>query len=621
MNMNRYCYLILVGGLGLLLSACGSVQPHNSLAPPQNSAAFTAGTNPPTSMKAGGTITLAATDTSGADISWSVSCKSSQCGTFTPSVTADAASTSFRAPTVVPAGGTVTIAATPVTGNSTSASATINIGEAATSLSDGTYVFHLSGVDSNVINGISNYYVAGAFTIAGGSITGGEQDFVDYYDSATDTFDPASSSIQSTADGNLQIVLSTVGPDWSVGVNGVETINASVVSSSSALISEFDSFGSSTGTLDRQAGSPATPSLGYAFFVSGLDQAAIPLGLGGVINVDGSGTISGNGSVLDINDGGVITQNQTFEPSTVTVPDAFGRVQFNLVPSANAGIPSLTLTGYVVDGTTIQVVEGMDDFMGDIGGTLLGQSSNTGNFGNGSVAGATYVVSAEGVDTNGPLQLAGALTFNASGGSMAGNITFNDLAGQVVTTNVTSGTYSVDATGRVTITGLTAGALGPASLRLYLDGNGNALTVSMDSSEVTAGSSFQQTVGASLTASSYSISADGTSPPTESTQPWAPLSDSNVPWSAVGIISADGSGNLTGFTDIGTLGGPQTTDVTLSGTASGSNQVLSGTITGLDAASETNQDGFAYYVVDGTRCVAIETDTAQLGLGFLELQQ
>jgi hypothetical protein len=612
----RFACLLVIGVLTTLLSACGTLE-----SSPSSSVAFTPDAKPPAVMKTNSVITLAATDSNGANIQWSVSCESPLCGEFTPSVTTNASPTTFHAPTRPPTGGKVTITATAITGNAAPLSDTINISQSSTSLPDGTYVFHLSGVDSNNINGISNYYVAGAFTVVGGLITGGEQDFVDYFDSATDTFDPTTSSIQSTADGNLQIVLGTVGADWSVGVNGVETINASLVSSSRALISEFDSFGSGTGTLDLQVGTPSTPSLGYAFFVSGLDQQAIPLGIGGIINVDGSGTISGNGSVLDINDGGSVTQNQTLDPSTVAAPDSFGRVMFSLVPSANSGLPSVNLIGYLVDNKTIRVVEGMDNFMGDLGGTLLGQGANTGAFQNGNVAGGTYVIGAEGVNANGPLQLAGELSFSASDSTMSGNLTFNDLVSQVVTTNVASGTFSIDATGRVTITGLTAGTLGPATLQLYIDGNGNALAVSMNSSDVTAGYAFSQATGSSLAASSYAISAYGASPPTESTPPWMPLSASNVPWNATGAVSVDTSGNITGFTDLGALGASLTSDVALSGAATGSSQALSGNITGLDPASSATQDSFAYYVVDGTRFFAIETDGTQLDLGSFESSQ
>src|SRR5580700_5416723 len=72
-------------------------------------------------------------------------------------------------------------------------------------LPDGTYVFSLSGTDSN---DYSPYYVSGAFTVAGGAISGGEQDFTDFVSTdLNDQINPTGSSLATTADGNLQITL------------------------------------------------------------------------------------------------------------------------------------------------------------------------------------------------------------------------------------------------------------------------------------------------------------------------------------------------------------------------------------------------------------------------------
>ncbi len=78
-------------------------------------------------------------------------------------------------------------------------------------LPDGSYVFSLSGTNSN---NYSPYYVVGAFTIAGGAITGGEQDFTGFSLPIVDAdlFDginPTGSSVTTATDGNLKITLVT----------------------------------------------------------------------------------------------------------------------------------------------------------------------------------------------------------------------------------------------------------------------------------------------------------------------------------------------------------------------------------------------------------------------------
>ena len=551
-------------------------------------------------------------DPQNAGVNWSVACGSAPCGSFiTQNPVGSGSAASYQAP---PSLNTVTLTATSVTDSTKSASATVSITQPATPLTDGTYVFHLGGSDFSSANGESNYYVAGAFTISGGVISGGEQDFVDYDDAVTDSINPSTSSLAVTADGNVQIALDTGDP--AVGINGVETLNASFVSSTRALIGEYDLFASGTGTLDWQP-SQAPPADGYAFFVTGIDSNLGPLALGGILNVDGAGSISGAGSVFDLNDASAlgIMPNQSISPSSVlgpggsVSPDSFGRVTFVLNP-ANPGIGQLRLVGYVVDSNTIQLIETVDALGGTTGGTALSQNINTGLFTDGSLGGLTYIVGAEGVDTNGPLQLAGALAFDSSANGVAGNATSNDIANQL-SGNIASGTYSVDATGRTTITGLNGPTFINSTLELYLDGNGNAFVISMDASDVTAGAAFQQSPNPSFSGP-YAVIANGVAPMTGNGPP------SPLPWNAAGQVFGDGSGNITGYTDFNVLAGPLSANVELTGIMSGSGSIQTGPATGLSAASSTASDTFTYYLVDNYRAFGIEADARQLGLLYLE---
>ncbi|MFZ0478027.1 MAG: hypothetical protein WAL71_02670 [Terriglobales bacterium] len=491
-------------------------------------------------------------------------------------------------------------------------------------LADGTYVFHLAGTDYYA-TGQSTfpYFAAGAFTVSSGAIIQGEEDFADFDNGYSSLqIQPGNSSIAQTADGNLQIKIYTgsAGP----GVSGTQTLNATLLSSSSARIAEFDGSATGTGSLDLQS-SMAAPSGGYAFFADGLDARALPLAVGGVLNVDGSGSISGSGSVFDLNDGEDPTTSgglglqtsQLFSASTVSTPDAFGRITFTLNP-ANTGIGQIIFAGYIVNSTTIQIVESHDVLSGSMGGSVLSQSG-TGGFSSGSVSGSTYVVGAQGENAGGMLQLAGALAFNADSG-VTGTVSFNDLATQVATGIIGAGaTYTVDPTGRVTISSLAAtdptsgNTYGPVTLQLYLDGNGNAFVISMDTGDATAGVAFQQTAGAALSGS-YALTANGTASVTNQLTGITSL----YPWGAVGQVSV-GSGAATGFTDRNVLSnaqvvGIQTADVPLNGTASGTGGILSGTIFGLGYASTVNQ--YSYYVIDGNRAFAIETDVNQLSEGL-----
>jgi hypothetical protein len=557
---------------------------------------------PPSSMAPGATSTIGATvvgDTAAAGVNWSCT-PVSTCGSFNPTHTASAMTTVYTAPATT---GNVVITASSVTDDAKSASANVTItGAASRALAPGNYVFSNHGSDP--------YSVSGVFTVtSAGAVTGGEQDLVNLTGAVHDVI--TGGTWVASSDGNLVITLVTA--DTAIGVAGVETLDATLVSSAKALITEFDTSATSSGTLDLQT-SLAAPSGGYAFSAAGLDSTGFPLALGGVLNVDSAGAISGTGSIFDINDGiaGPL-QAQTFTASTVSTPDALGMVTFTLNPSVASGVDQLVVVGYIVDATQIQLVETTDTLGAILGGTALGQGSATGTFAVSSISGSSFVVGAAGFDDNGAVQLAGVITANSDGTTVGGNLSMNDIATQTAQGGValaSGATYTVDSTGRVTLTGLTDTAADFAyTLQLYLAGNGQALVASMDAADIVAGVGFTQsgTFNAASLTGSYGLSVTQVVAGNE--------------YDGVGPVVADGVDTLTGFVDLNEFMVP-VVNLPLSGafTASASG-VFTGTITGVDSVSAVTADNFTYYVVDGTEVVAIQNDADQLSLGYFELQQ
>jgi len=523
-----------------------------------------------------------------------------------------------------------------------------NTNTTAITLKQGNYTFWLSGTDANN----SPYYVAGTFAVdSSGAITGGEQDFVDYYYVLPQDSLTGSSTV--TSDGNLQITLNTgevcIGPgadntcgqtgSTSAG-NGVEILNVTLTSlassaTSSARITEFDSWATAGGQLEPQSAPTTTPLGGYAFSVAGVDgsTSALALGIGGVIDVDSSGGISGsNGSsVFDENDGGTILQAQSFAPSSVTsTPDAFGRVTFTLNPSSASGVPQIVLIAYFVNRTHLRLVEGNDNLGGTTGGQAFPQTG-TGNFSTSSFEGSSYVIQTAGFDNsaNGVLQVAGVLTGNPDGSTASGNISFNDLTnispqGGVA---IAAGTYSVDPTGRVTLTGLTDNATFSYNLQLYLDGNGNARVLSMDNNDELAGVANQQkgSLSASTFSGTYAMGVIG-------------VDSTNLnEFDAVGPVVADGVGTFPGFVDLNwifssspgpTFSNSPVSPATFAATSTAG--IFTGNITGIDvtdcqvyeaATTACTADAFTYYFVNSNTVVGIENDANQLTLLRFELQQ
>jgi hypothetical protein len=590
---------------------------------------FSATAPPPNALQVGASASIAAVvtgDPSNNGVIWSATCGPGNvpCGSFSPSKTASGGAAIFTAPSLVPVGRNVTVIATSVTNSGDSVSVPIFVSLEPTTLANGSYVFQLSGTNANHF-----YSMSGVFTVNNGSITGGEQDFIDPATGAkSDTI--TGGSILAIDDGNLWITLKTA--DTSVGVSGVETLDATLFSSSRATLIEFDSSATSTGTLELQTGT-AAPSGGYAFLSSGRDSSQAATAIGGVLNVDGSGTISGNGSVFDINDTALAAPlaAQTFAASTVTAPDSQGRVQFHLVPSTASGIAQINLVGYIVDAKHIRLVETTDAYGGFTGGVALGQ---TGTFASGSISSADFVFGAAGEDPNGVLHAAGLLvagpntgTAGAVTGNVTGTFSWNDHSGVAIQTPLplAAGTYTLDTTGpgagtgRVTLTGLTDSTTNPTftyNLELYLTGDGQGLLILMDQDAVITGQGFQQTGSGSFTANSFSGSY------AFNVRRAVPSGSSETRQYGVGSLVADGAGNVTGFFDLNPAGGATASDLTLTGTFTASaNGVFTGTLAGFDTSQNPVARNFALYLVSPSQAVLIETDNGQLTLGALDLQK
>jgi hypothetical protein len=603
--------LFIAFSLALGLTACGGGGGGGSNTP-AITVAFVS--EPPSSMATSATASIAATvgnDPAGGGVTWSVKCQSTQCGSFSAVSTASGVATIYTAPGTVPNPAVVTLTATSVSNGTVSAASTITITAAppppSPELTDGNYVYHFSGQDPT-----GSYYVVGAFTVQGGVITAGEQDFTDEATAATDTLNPANCLIAS-AGGNIEIRLDT--GDKSVGVNGIEILHGAKVSSKRVLISEFDSFAAGTGAIDSQT-SVAAPTGGYAFYTLGTDQSGAELAIGGVLNIAGS-SLTPSGSVFDINDGGTfILQQQQFASGSVTAPDQFGRVTFSLAPSAST-VPAFVLTGYIV-GSQIQLIESQSDKLnGVIGGTALSQGANAGAFSmnSPSVTGVSYAFGAAGATVNGTAYLAGGLGLNA-GGTVSGDMAINDLINSYGF-SITGGTYTVDATGRVTVTNVTSDKFsGTIAFQLYLDGNGNALELGIDASQVTAAPAYAQTASSDDYEGTFAVAGQGF---------WTYSSKTYPALAAVGVATI-GSGQLSGFTDYTQQNGDGTFTPTANVALSGSENSVSGTFTlfGLNAGSFQGQSGYGYYPIDNNRVIAVQIDgmaTGQQSLLMLEAVQ
>jgi hypothetical protein len=280
-------------------------------------------------------------------------------------------------------------------------------------------------------------------------------------------------------------------------------------------------------------------------------------------------------------------------------------VTVTLNPTIASGLPGIVLSGYIVGANRIELVENQNDALNaDLGGTALGQGSNTQSFSQASLLSKTYVYASQGADANGPLTLAGGFIFNADG-TVSGDLAWNDFSNSGGN-KIAAGTYSVDTTGRVTLRAVTPQPLNiMLSFQLYLDGNGNALVLGADGVEASEGPAYLQTATSSSFSGQYALTGLG-----YANSAGAPL------WGAVGPLQIDTALNITGTVDYSSQIAAPLSAVTVSGSEDSSNGVLH--LSGLNALNPQTQNGFGYYPIDAQRVLAIEVDGKQLGLLLLE---
>jgi hypothetical protein len=231
------------------------------------------------------------------------------------------------------------------------------------------------------------------------------------------------------------------------------------------------------------------------------------------------------------------------------------------------------------------------------------------------VSGVSYAFGASGATVNGSAYLAGGLGLHA-GGTVSGDMAINDLINSYGF-SISGGNYTVDATGRVTVTNVTSDKFsGTIAFQLYLDGNGNAVELGIDPSQVTAAMAYAQTAASDDYEGTFAAAAQGF---------WTYSGSAYPSWAAVGVATI-GSGQISGFTDYTQQNGDgsfaPTANVALSGSENSGVGIF--TLYGLNAGSFQAHGGYGYYPIDTNRVIAVQIDgvpTGQQGVLLLEAVQ
>jgi len=615
--------LLLVASVLLIaivaLSGCGVVAQQSG-----SSIMVTMMTPPPSSLPPGGTASVAATvsnDTAGAGVSWSCT-PSSACGSFNPVSTASGASTTYTAPSAVPAGGKVVIMASSMTDNAKSANASVLItGTQSNAGLNGRYALFLTAATGN--QGTS---VCAASIIADGkgSITGGVEELTapGFYD-LVDVISDGTYSIDASGHGTMRLHTANL-----------ETLVFSFVltSASHALIVEADGDPAS-GTMDLQQPAGASFTAGqisgnYSFAMEGVDNSGAfkYLSLAGSFAADGIGSLTAG--TLDTNNGGAFST--TSFTGSFTAPDSNGRGTMHV----NTG---RSFVYYIISSKALRVFEG--DNISFVGGSAYARGSAGSTI---AALSGKFVYQHHGWSSPGRTVTAGQFSADGTGRITAG-VSDSNFGGSPTIVNMgksVTGTYLISGSPSGTLT--LSDAAGTSTFNLYLvdpalnildpsnsSGGGGALLLHTDASIVGTGILIPQVVsGTPSFSQNHGLNL------VNSVDPANMVNVDEV--HLVGRLSSDGAANFTGTADYGQNGAYYPNVVkgnTLSGTFA-ADSVNPGHFTGsftlgtdpaialfpfITPAVSTFQ--VSYYQASALQTLVIQTDTSADAWGYLLKQQ
>lgn len=465
----------------------------------------------------------------------------------------------------------------------------------------GTYVFSVTGSD---FNGFF-FTQAGTFTADGnGNITGGT---IELNDAGAGVLAPqaVTSGVYSVAvDGRGGFNRSGGGLMLQTAAAGTFIFDFVLSSSTHGLITEFDTNGSGSGTLDLQSSvSQAQIAGSYAFNLSGVFNvntstgAQTPFGTVGNFTLDSTGNITAGAE--DFNENG-------FSSGLTNLPYTSGFVDLSTVPGTAAlatSAGSFHFDVYPVDASHLKFIE-TDALLPISAGDAFTQTS--------SIA-TTNVFTLAGFDSTagGPFTAAGLIVTDG-----AGNVTsssaedINDF-GLVATTPIGfTGNYSAVTAGRSVFTFVTGFVNGNngigctnCAFAAYPSAGGLQL-LEIDNGGTTTGIAYAQSATSLSTAQGYGMNLAG-------------VNFGNLSAFEEDAIAefTNNNGSFTGLIDFNDQGATTpnqkfTSSYTADSTISGRGVISPG----------SNAFNLVSYVVDGSSAVFIETDSNQVGLGSFSLQ-
>ncbi len=450
---------------------------------------------------------------------------------------------------------------------------------------NGTYVFSTSGADAsgNFLSMVGTFAANGS-----GGITAGTVDMTD------PAFSPAAIKVAITGgnyilttDGRGQATLSAHTPFASSIV-----VDFVLASSSHGAITEFDSSGTGSGTLDLQSSVSQAELVGsYAFSLSGIDTSGSPLATVGSVTLDSSGNVSAG--IQDFNDANSFSSQSVASgsvtagaPGTATLATngAFGVLSFDVYPVDKAHLKFIEVSGGL--------------FLSGDAFSQQGASVPT------TPTTFAFVMSGAVVSTGAPLALGGLMPIDGVSAITGGTVDVNDN-GTAVLGQTFNGSYAAPGSGGRTV--FTVSGFSVATQFVgYPTTSGGLQMLESDGTGFLGGIALAQ------------------SSPVPSLQPsqgyGMNLSAANL---SAGVEEDDiaefttTSSGFSGQIDINDLGASQVSGQPYSGT-----YTLDSPATGRGEITQSNYNSGVFYAVDSSTLLFLDAgdNIGLVGTGIFELQ-
>ena len=518
----------------------------------------------------------------------------------------------YTAPLFPPPGDLVTISAQDGTVTAT-ATATITYSDASLY---GPFAFSYSGG-----TGDGFAAVAGSFVADGqGNIVSGVED-IDGFSTGTAAQVPIySGNYVVQPDGRTSVTLNTsrqTGVTWQFALTDNQhapmiLFNKNAGGSGSIAQQNLNDLTASDNVL-LACGQSTCP---YVFGASGSDVNFNPLATAGRFNVNGSGQIPQSGTLVDVNDNGTVTKQDTSLSGSFafdTVYDGTGRGTITLTSSTANHLFAF----YVVDSTHLKLVE--IDANGYLSGDMY--SAPTGSSFNTSLLSASnYVFTALGSSSAGGYA-AGGVFVSDGGGNVTGGAFDNNNAGTLATDQTFSSCpYTVDSsTGRIDLQVCPSG--GTASeFAAYPTDAGDLVLVEIDANAISRGMAYPQTILA--IAGTVQAPVDGSFALNLGALAISSGATAGNPQSLEGQATLTGGAITGGHLDINNFNAVYQNDpVNTAGSSMTAPDATLGRGTATLAASDPAASySLVYYVIDNNRALLLDQDTVRVGIGIASRQ-